>query len=95
MTEDIVTVLCGSCNTPLQGASDPDQSEQMSCLRCGQSDVFADVMNSVEAHAVEVATNSVLKGAEGIFDSNSIITVTVDKPSPKSYRWISDLKLDL
>ncbi len=93
MTDDIQTILCGSCRVAVEGPADPNAQDVFSCPDCGQSDTYKNVMASVKAFATELAARSLQESLRKSFRGSKSIQLTT-KPIPKTtHRFVVDLKL--
>jgi len=92
MTDQSVSILCGTCRVAVEGPTEPQDESAYSCPFCGNSDNFKNVMASVKAFTEEQMSRSFDKMARDKF-RGSIVQVS-SKPAPKRFHpFITDLKL--
>jgi DNA-directed RNA polymerase subunit RPC12/RpoP len=92
MTDQSVSILCGTCRVAVEGPTEPQDESAYSCPSCGNSGKFKNVIASVKAFTEEQMSHSFDKMARDTF-RGSIVQVA-SKPTPKRfYPFITDMKL--
>lgn len=87
-------ILCGSCKTPVEGPAEPSDDDVIKCVNCGQSDRYADVIESVTSYATDMAGRFLQQTAKDAVRGSKFMTFSADPMPNRSYRWIvADLKL--
>ncbi len=82
------TVLCGGCKSAVETVPDPKPNDQVSCPRCGRTDRFDKVMESVGRYAAQLAAKHLAEGFAKSTRGNSFIKLTVKHQPDRSFRWI-------
>lgn len=93
MGNQTVTVLCGTCNVGIEGPTDPNPDDTMTCPSCGRSDNFKNVMVSVEKHSLELMEQKLQDTFESGVRGSKFIKFE-GKTVPKcGHPFITNLKL--
>lgn len=92
MSTTEINPLCGACKCRVKAPANPQPHDKVTCPRCGRSDRFDKVVETVGQHIVhlthEPMAESIAKSARG----NSFIQMTMEKPPHRSFRWVSDYR---
>lgn len=86
-------VLCGACKCPVETVANPKAHDKVTCPRCGRSDRFDKVMDSVKEHIGYLAQKSFAESLSRSTRGNRFVKLKVDKPRHRSFRWISEVRI--
>ena len=82
------TVLCGGCKCPVETVANPKAHDKVSCPRCGRSDRFDKVMDSVREYIAHLAHKSLAEHFTKSTRNNSFVKFKANKPAHRSFRWV-------
>ncbi len=85
--------LCGSCKCNVEAPPNPQSDDKVTCPRCGRSDRFDKVVETVGEHIVHLTHQSMAESLTKATRGNSFIKMTMDKPRHRSFRWLSDVRV--
>lgn len=84
------TILCGQCRVAVEGPTNPQPHDRISCPSCGREDSFKNVMSSIEAYIAEAGSRQLQETMRKAARGSKMLKFT-SKPTPKrSYRFIVD-----
>jgi hypothetical protein len=84
------SVLCGSCKCAVETVANPKPHDKVACPRCGRSDRFDQVMNTIGEYVVHLTQEALAERMAKANRSNSFIKFEMKKPSYRSFRWIAE-----
>jgi len=88
------TILCGNCQTPVQGPEEPDSQDQIVCSNCGQSDAYADVIESAKTFVTDKAAKGLNAAMASAVKGSKFIKFTPNQVRRRKYRWtVADFEL--
>lgn len=88
MSSSKTTVLCGGCKCAVKTVANPKPHDKVSCPRCGRSDRFDKVMDTVREYVVHLTYKSISKGLAESTRGNSFVKFKPqNRPNP-SFRWV-------
>lgn len=82
------TVLCGTCKCAVETVSNPKPHDKVSCPRCGRSDRFDKVMDSVREFVVHLTHKSLTESLAKSTRGNSFIKFKAQRLPNRSFRWV-------
>lgn len=88
MSSDTQAILCGACKCQAKTVANPKPHDQVKCPRCGRSDRFDHVIESIKAHVAHLTQKHLSERLAKSTRGNSFIKLTVNKPANRSFRWI-------
>jgi hypothetical protein len=83
-------VLCGSCKCAVKTVTNPKAHDKVSCPRCGRSDRYDKVMETVRDYVVHLTHKSLAEGLSKATRGNSFVKFKMEQPSNRSFRWIAE-----
>lgn len=84
-------VKCGNCKVPMQGPVDANESDIMTCPKCGQQDTLATVRAEVvdyARHRMAEQMNATMKEATR---GNKYLSYKPGARSTKRHRYVLDM----
>jgi len=88
------TILCGNCNTPVEGPENPAPRDKISCANCGQTDSYSAVIDSAQTFVTDKAAKSLNASLAGAVKGSKHVKFTPSRVPNRQYRWtVADFDL--
>jgi hypothetical protein len=84
-----ITILCGSCKSPVEAPPDLDQHFEIVCSGCGQTDRFDYVLRTVTQYVTDRAAKGVSDAFTQGTRGNSFVKFEAKRSPDPSFRWIA------
>lgn len=95
MSYQDVSVLCGTCGSETTAAIDPGPDDLVTCIGCGQSDRFDDVLESVKQHMLREAADVTAAALSTAVRGSKSVRFNLERQPREPLRWTSTLKLEV
>ncbi len=91
MTDDTKPILCGKCEVPLEGPTNPGANDTMRCPRCGITEKFHKVAAEVNHFLADHTSQQISKTMRSVARGSKHLKVTTKPVKKRHYRFIVDL----
>ena len=90
---DTYEVKCAKCHVPVEGPTDPQPQDRMTCPNCGESDTVENINREVQEYITEQVALSLEATMREVARTSEVLKVTSHYIPKGNHRFVVDLNL--